>query len=97
MYNAGKWNAGVDKSFELAKQATKALNLEGVDVMSWWCAYGQDDVVGMATLGGLCTDSNVNINKAMPLSPTIPLSSARSGFVSKYLSNCMRIFIKLRL
>ena len=76
VYNDGaSWTA--DDDIYNARDATNALNLDGVDVMSWWCYPGGYGVVGIAYVGGLCYNSgyNTNLNEAQS-------STATSGFVS---------------
>ena len=74
VYNQGaSWTA--DDDIYNAKDATNALNLDGVDVMSWWCDAGGGGVAGIAFVGALCSTSNTNLNEKQ-------WSSAASGFVS---------------
>ena len=67
MYKNVIWHSGYDGDeavcLEDAKAATKAANLIGVDVMSWWCNKGGDSNVGIAYLGGLCSNYKINLNE----------------------------------
>ena len=71
------WTA--DKNVEDARDATKAADLSGVDIMSWWCNNGGGAVAGIAYKGALCADDgyNINLNEKQ-------YSTAASGYVSIY-------------
>ena len=62
LYKPGtRWNA--DKNIDDARQATLDANLNGVDVVSWWCDWGGGSIVGTAFIGGLCGSYNTNLNE----------------------------------
>ena len=67
------WTA--DSNLGDARGAFNALELTGVDTMSWWCDDPGYGIKGIAYLGTLCTSYGVNLNEKIS-------SVAGSGFVS---------------
>jgi hypothetical protein len=79
VYNAGAtWTA--DDNIYDARDATNALGLDGVDVMSWWCESGGGGTAGIAFVGALCSSYNTNLNEKQQ-------NAAGSGFVSTDQNN----------
>ena len=65
------WNA--DNNIKDAKAATAESGTKA-DVFSWFCNRGGGSTAGIAYVGGLCNDRNVNLNEKQS-------TSAASGFV----------------
>ena len=66
MYENVTWHAGEDCEgwcVDDANDLTNADNLNDVDVVSWWCNAGGDNIAGVAYLGGLCSDVRSNLNE----------------------------------
>ena len=75
VYKSGvTWCA--DNNLEDAMSATNALNLNGVDTMTWWTNDGCGSVAGQAYIASLCSQHGVNINERLD-------SVAKSAYVSK--------------
>ena len=74
------WTA--DDNIYNARDESNALNLDGVDVVSWWCNNGGGGVAGVAFVGTLCSSYNTNLNEKQ-------WSSAGSGFVSTEFQDIM--------
>ena len=74
MYQAGAfWTA--DDNLNAATKATEDAKLSGVTAMSWFCNQGGGGVAGIAFVGSLCANTNLNLNERQR-------NDAASGFVS---------------
>ena len=64
-----------DNNVDYAMSATNALNLKGVDTMTWWANDGCGSVAGIAYIAALCSQFGLNLNEKSN-------SVAQSAYVS---------------